>query len=134
MEGMIPGLVVVCGCVLGGRIMLERALQLLSPEQKVKMLDSFSRSRVTYIAGVFGAMILYAVVQNLGMSFEVSYFAALILPLMVLMVWTHVSSVRKLRALAIPDAYVRTFHRSRALGYAGIGTFVVLMARDWMRH
>ena len=134
MERMIPGLVVMCACVLGGRIMLERALQLLSPEQKVKMLDSFSRNRVTYIAAAFGAMILYAVVQNLGMSFEVSYFAALILPLMVLMVWSHVSSVRKLRTLAIPDAYVRAFHRSRALGYAGIGIFVALVVRDLMRR
>jgi hypothetical protein len=134
MERMIPGLVDMCGCVLGGRIMLERALRLLSAEQKVKMLDSFSRSRVTYIAAAFGAMILYAVVQSLGVSVEASYFAALILPLVVLMAWSHVSSVRRLRALAIPDAYVRTFQRSRALGYVGIATFLVLVVRDLTRR
>jgi len=66
---MMAGLIIMFGCTLAARIMRERSLQLLSAEQKVQLVDSFSRNRVLYLAIMFGVVILYVLANRLAMSY-----------------------------------------------------------------
>jgi UDP-N-acetylmuramyl pentapeptide phosphotransferase/UDP-N-acetylglucosamine-1-phosphate transferase len=83
---------------------------------------------------MFGVVILYVLANRLAMSFEVTYLLVLVVPIIGLLVWSHVASMSKLRALGIPDAYIRTFHRSRLLVYVGIATFVALVLVDFAKR
>src|SRR5213594_1704865 len=106
---MMAGLIFMFGCTLISRIMREKSLQLLTAEQKVQLVDSFSRSRVRNLAGLFGVVIIYFLASRLEMSVQITYLIALVIPMVGLLVWSHIASVTKLCALSIPDVYIRTF-------------------------
>ena len=131
---MVAGLVIMFGASLAARLMREKSLQHLSTEQKAQLVDSFSRSRVVHLAALFSVVVIYVLATNMGVSAHDAYLPALILPVVVLMVWSHVTIIRRLRSLAIPDAYVRTFHRARLLSYAGVGVFVLLALFGFAMH
>ena len=134
MTTMMAGLIFMFGCTLVSRIMREKSLQLLTAEQKVQLVDSFSRSRVRNLAGLFGVVIIYFLASRLEMSVQITYLIALVIPMVGLLVWSHIASVTKLRALSIPDAYIRTFHRAQLLTYVGLATFVTLFLVDFARR
>ena len=134
MTTMMAGLIIMFGCTLVSRIMREKSLQLLTAEQKVQLVDSFSRNRVGYLAVLFGVVIAYVLANRLEMPFHVTYLVALVIPMCGLLVWSHLATVSKLRALALPDAYIRTFHRARLLTYIGLVTFVTLVLVDFARR
>ncbi len=117
-----------CGGVLvssiGSRIMRERSLRLLTAEQKVLLLDAFSRNRVIYPSVAVGIAILYVLTVALGAPLAAGFLWAFLLPVVLLLAWSHVRIMMKLKALELPEAYRRVFNLGRLLGYCGLVFFL----------
>jgi len=120
---IVLGVGVVLGASLTARVISERSLRLLTAEQKVLLIDSFSRTRVLFPSVVLGMAMLYLVSIGLGAPVRpLAYatFAALI----GLMAWRHVAVARRLRTLDMPEAYRRAVRWAGVLTYAGLAVFI----------
>jgi hypothetical protein len=104
----------------------ERSLKLLSPEEKLKLLDSFSRLRA------FGALpMLLIVFSFFGITYLPrqlmwpAYFAAWAF-IAIYFVIVHLYVFRKMREFGINPAYLAAQSKARWISYGGIGAFFIL--------
>jgi hypothetical protein len=119
------GFVLLIAGVIGSRYLGERALKLLSPEEKLKLLDSFSGLRA------FGAVpLLLVFISFLGVSYLPSgwywpaYFGACVL-VGIYFVIIHRLIFRKMRDLGINANYIAAQQKVRWCAYGGIIAFFV---------
>jgi hypothetical protein len=99
--------------LIASRIMAERALKLLSSDEKLLLIDSFSKMRIyaplSYLVLVFAFLSLRHVVVGF---FWPSYFALVILFALIEVI-THRMVLHRLKALNINQAYQKAYSRSR---------------------
>jgi len=119
-------IVAMFGALIASRITRERSLRLLTSEQKVALVDSFSGSRVLYLVVALGVVVLYILALALRVPARAAYVYALIAPWLGVLAWSHVAVARRLRRLQMPQAYIRTFHRARFMVYGGLGVFLIV--------
>lgn len=122
MSGMvsIAGMVVFMVLLISSRILGERALSGLTKEEKLRLLDGFSRHRAYVLVPMFGLLLLTLVALQ-AMPSRARDIARLDLLFTVLMMGViHVVMMRKLDALSLPRAYVRRWLVARALNLVGV--------------
>jgi hypothetical protein len=123
---LIAGLVLLFVGLFGSRFLAERAMKLLSSEEKLALLDSFSRLRV------FGALPLaFVVLSFFGIGYLPpswmwpAYFGAWAL-LGIYLVIIHRVISRRLSDLGINAAYRVAYNRARWVSYSGFLVFFAL--------
>ena len=113
MDTFTVTLFIFLGCVLTSRIVAERALRKLSPDEKVRLMDAFSAMRAYSFVPVILIVLVGIGLPTLfpdgpwwlslsGLGACLVYIAAL-----------HYFEVRKIAALALPGSYTSTFFASR---------------------
>jgi hypothetical protein len=119
-------LVLLIGGLFGSRYLGERAMRLLSPEEKLKLLDSFPGLRV------FGALPLLLIgfsffgIGYLPQSFMwPAYFGAWALVALFFII-IHRIVFRKMTELGINSDYMAAQRKARWLSYGGWIAFFVL--------
>jgi hypothetical protein len=115
----IAGLVLLLVGLFAGRYMAERSMKLLSPDEKLKLLDSFSRLRV------FGSLpILIIGFLFMGMGYLPqslmwpAYFTGWAL-IAVFFVVIHLYVFRKLREFGINAEFLSAHSKARWVQYGG---------------
>ena len=123
----IAGLVLLLVGLFAGRYMAERSMKLLSPDEKLKLLDSFSRLRV------FGSLpILVVGFLFIGMGYLpqsmmwLAYFAAWAL-IALFFVVIHLYVFRKMREFGINAEFLSAHNKARWVQYSGWIAFFVLI-------
>jgi hypothetical protein len=120
------GLVLLVAGVIGGRFLGERATKLLTPQEKLILLDSFSRLRV------FGSLpLLFVFFSFFGIGYLPAawmwpaYFAAWAL-VAIYFVIVHRLVSRRLRELAINPDFQKAHAKARWMSYFGFLAFFIL--------
>lgn len=118
---LVPiAIAIFLGCVLISRIMGERALRQLSPDEKVRLLDAFSTLRaysfVPLIVIVLAAIGLPKLFPNGPWWLSILVLSACGIYVVAL----HVFEVRKIGKLGLPQSYTHRHFSSRYISYVGI--------------
>lgn len=125
------GLVGFVVAYIASRVVRERALKRLSTEQKARLLDAFSGYRTYFMSAAVGLPLLYFLAIKLWPSIQsilTPIFFVLFGLMLVLMTWL---SFRKLKALNLPNDYIRSFLVSSGIEYLGIAfLFAPLLIRS----
>ena len=124
------GLMLLLLGLFGSRLLSERATKLLSSDEKLVLLDSFSRIRV------FGTLPLIIMIFALfGMTYLPrvwlwpAYFGACAL-LALYFAIMHIIISRRLTKLGISASYRTAYNRARLVSYSGFLAFFVLNTID----
>ena len=125
----IFGVIVLAWAMLINRILSERALRRLSKEQKVTLVDSFSKHRVNSIIAVVVLLVLFFVAGRVSPG-SYPVLAWVFLALMVLMsIVATFLSFQKLKSLSLPKDYINKFLVRCVIYYAGIGVLLFTLVR-----
>ena len=128
MNPEILAILVLFGTILGTRWMNDRANQKLSIEQKAKLVDLFSKTRIWNFALLFGIVILYFIVLEYGiLEGRTALWVYALVVTLVLIVVAYLSS-RKLKENGFPDDYVKSYLTLSALRMAGLLIFFLLIS------
>lgn len=105
--------VLLLGGILISRMMSERALQELYPEQKVQILDSFSDLRkyamIPFIVLIVAYFLLMAYLPHYG----IIWIGLMVVAFISIQIGMTRKVIKRLRELHMPEGYTRTFLRSR---------------------
>ena len=119
------GVVVFILCIMVSRIVAERALRTLAPDQKLALLEAFSGARAYYFIPIAVFVILYmVVVYLLPEHHDVSFYGFLSLAVLSVLGMSGVSYY-KMKRLDLPRSYLVRFGLSRVISLLGV---VVLLA------
>jgi len=122
--------VVLLCTVVAGRILSERALRLLSADQKVSLVDAFRGQRaygLIPLVALFAAY--YALMSYTAVSRPV-LFVAYWMALLAYLVWSFWFTRRTLSTLNLPRAYLTQFGIARAIQYIGLGVSLAAVIGD----
>ena len=122
----VAALVLLLTGLFGSRYLAERAMKLLSSDEKLKLLDSFSRLRV------FGSLPLLVIFFSFfgigylpaGLMWP-AYFAAWLV-VVVYFILIHRLIFRRMTEIGINARYQAAHRRARWLLYSGFAAFFVL--------
>jgi len=120
--GMI-GVLILAGAVVASRFISESGLALLSDAEKTRLINDFSTVRKTTPVLVFGLV---------GVSLMKPDFASppvVLLLFASLMLGIFAFSVRKIRALDLPNSYLLRYGLSQVLVIAAVGAYLALIPR-----
>ncbi|MDX6614617.1 MAG: hypothetical protein QOD75_3803 [Blastocatellia bacterium] len=114
------GLIALVAAVIISRVIMEKALKRLRPDEKAKLLDAFSGYRIYNYAVILILMVFYFGAMRYFPE-SASAIAPMFLILFLLVTITiSVLSYRKLKGLGLPPQYVKNYLISLAVQYAGI--------------
>ena len=124
----IAGVVAMFAGLIIGRILSEKALRHLSAEEKLVLIDGFSRLRM--YGWIPLVVILASFVALLFSSHEwrVPGFFGLFAAFLGLIAWKHCYVRRRLRQLSVSGAYCRTITLAQVVSLLGFLTFFVCLA------
>ena len=123
MDKSIIGLIVFIAAYIVSRLIGERALKLLSENEKGRLLEGFSRNR---IFSLFGVIVLVAVHWAMQYYMPNNYLASLPVFVGVLVVYLLLSSIYayyKLKSIEMPENYINQFLLSTFVQYIGLFVF-----------
>ena len=116
----IIGLIVFFVLLVASRFLNEKALKILSSEEKVKLLDGFSNMRkynlipIIVFIGIYFLMNKYF--PQLYLVIFISYFGLLI----IFVILTSIITFKKLHKLELPKNYIKKYIFSMIIQYIGI--------------
>lgn len=123
----IVGFVLLVTGLIGSRFLVERAMKLLSPDEKLALLDSFSRLRVFgSLPMVFVVFLFFGIGYLRGPWAWPAYFGACALLAAYFVIMHRVVS-RRMRALNINIGFQAAHNKARWVAYSGILAFFVLV-------
>jgi hypothetical protein len=124
---MITGFAVLVIGLFSSRYITERAHRLLSPEEKLKLLDSFSSLRMfAPLPFAFLALCFFAIPYLPHNMFWLAYAFASALFAGYLII-THQIVLRRMRALGINKDYLAAYRKACWSTYGGFGAFFALV-------
>lgn len=119
-------LIVFIGCVFLSRIILNKAYQKLSSEEKVQLTDLFSvNSTYTYI-GVFISFLIYFLLIKFNVFDSQLIINFYISGLLVYLIVKYIKSNKKLKEYNFSQAYLNAYLYSRIVSF--IGFLVILFS------
>jgi hypothetical protein len=130
----IASLVFLFGGFIASRFLSERSLRLLSSEEKLTLLDSFSSLRA------FGSIPLILLVCSF---FALPHLPSRFIPLvffticLIIALWfaaLHIYVSRRLRQLFISPAYQKAHFRARLCSYIGWLGFFIFNTLNWLHE
>jgi hypothetical protein len=118
------GVGVLLAAVFAGRLINERGMRVLNPEQKARFVDAFATERKYSMVPLLAVVVVFiAYPGRLPMW-------ALLLALLGYVIAMSIFSVRKMRSIALPDSYVRAYTAARALQVGGLIVYFGIV-RGW---
>ena len=114
------GLIVLVAAVIISRVIMEKALKNLRPDEKVKLLDAFSGYRIYNYAAILILMVLYFGAMRYFPESTSAIAPVFLISFLLATVTTSVLTYRKLKSLGLPPQYVKNYLISFAVQYAGI--------------
>ena len=119
------GIVVFILCFAASRIVAERALMTLAPDQKLALLEAFSGARAYYFIPIAVLVILYMVVAYfLPEHHDAVFYGFLSLSVLGVLSMTGLG-FHKIKQLDLPRSYLLRLGLSRIISLLG---FLVLLA------
>jgi hypothetical protein len=119
----ISGYITLLASMIISRIINERGYRLLSDEEKVRLMDGFSKTRAYSLIPLFLLIGGYSVLMtktNLDKSvISIGFFSLLIAFILIRSVMNH----KKMKRLDMPDSYRRMFNISQIVSFIGIAWF-----------
>lgn len=109
---MYAGAAALIGGLLISRIMAERSLASLSADEKVALLDHFTRLRAYGSIPVVFVGICLIGLRRLPGPFMMPVFAAVVLLFASYVTWQHLFVQRRLRSLAICEPFIQAHRRA----------------------
>jgi hypothetical protein len=104
-----------------GRILNEKAMKLLSVEEKLNLIDAFSSMRayslipIVFIIGGYWLLVKYSEIGDQILS--IAYFGSLIMYLAVI----HIYSYKVLFKFNYPERFIQAYTVFRVVSFVGIG-------------
>ncbi len=120
----IISIVVLCVCIVISRIMSEKGLKTLSPEQKVSLLDEFSNQRKYSFIPIILILIVYIVVVHFFPEQSVTLYLVFIFCLLAYLVIMNIVTSKKLKKLGLPKSCLKLYLASRFVYYFGLVIFL----------
>ncbi len=127
MDNSIFGLIIFIIAYIAGRLVSERALKILTDEEKGRLLQGFSKYRIFSLLGVVVLVIIHYVLLSVAPN---SYFATIQVFVGALVLYLLVSSLfsfARLKKLNLPDKYINQYLLSTLIQYIGIFIFFGFM-------
>ncbi len=126
---MTYGLIAFLVGIIASRFLAEKGYATLTGDEKTRLMDGFSQHRKYSLIPLAVIVILYMgamqVVPHSHRELTWALLAGTVLYLVATTVWMQ----RRLRALDLPPAYVRTFLLARAISFVGV--LVLFGALQW---
>jgi hypothetical protein len=120
------GLLCLMAGLFGSRYLAERSLKLLSPEEKLKLLDAFSGMRLFAGLPMIAVALLFVGITYVSPQwFWSAYFTGLAL-FAVYFTVMHQLVYRKMAALGINAQFQAAHRKARWLAYGGFAAFFAL--------
>lgn len=121
---LIISIVVLCVCIVISRIISEKGLKILSPEQKANLLDEFSNQRKYSLIPIIFFFIAYMVVFPYFPEHSVVCYLAFVLCILLYLGVIHLVTSKKLNKLSIPKSCLKLYATSRIVYYLGLVIFL----------
>lgn len=118
---MTIGVVVLLLAVFGGRLINERGMSVLTPEQKARFIDAFSTQRKYSLLPLIAVVLLSAAFPGRLPIW------ALLSALVAYVVAISVLGVRKMRSIELPGSYIRSYTTSQAFQIGGLLVYFALL-------
>jgi small-conductance mechanosensitive channel len=120
-------LVYACALVIN-RILGEKALKRLTPEEKVKLLDSFAGHRIYSTVAMFILILLFFIVAKASPdSYQTLTWVFLVL-LIVMSIGSTLFTYAKLKSSTAPQHYITNFFIRCVVYYVGLVILLVTIA------
>jgi hypothetical protein len=134
MTGRDPlfNLIILVAAIIISRIIMEKALRPLSPDQKARLVDSFSGYRTWNLAAVLGLAVLYFAGLRYLPQWQAVTSLFFVIAFIVVTGIVSFLSWRKLKSLSLPDGYVKSYLISLGVQYVGIGFILAPMMADYV--
>jgi hypothetical protein len=111
--------------MIASRILSERALRLLTPDEKLRLLDSFSRLRAFGSIPLVLLVFIFFSITSFPPQFVMPGFLGAWALFAGFVAWQHYFVHRRLRELAISESYRAAFSRAQWVSRSGfIALFV----------
>jgi hypothetical protein len=123
------GLAAFFVAIIVSRILSERAVQLLTPEEKLRLLDSFSRFRALSSIPLVLVVFIFFSISSFPPQFVLPGFFGAWALLAGCIAWQHLFVHRRLRELSISRSYIAAFTRAEWITRSG---FVALFVFSTM--
>jgi hypothetical protein len=120
-------IVVLFAAIVISRIITEKALKRLSAEDKARLVDSFSGYRILNSTLLLGIFIIWIAATDFLPGWR--YTLTVIFVLSFLSVSAAISglSYRKMKNLALPGDYIKSYLLGLAIQYLGVGFVLASM-------
>ena len=122
------GIIILLLCIALSRIISERAIKFLSPEEKVILVDSFSNFRTYNLLPLVVIFIAFISANYLMPSLGVSLYIIFLFVTLVFLMVLQILIFRKLVALKMPAVYTKTYVFSKAIVIAGFACWIGITA------
>ncbi|OGY87707.1 MAG: hypothetical protein A2233_02045 [Candidatus Kerfeldbacteria bacterium RIFOXYA2_FULL_38_24] len=117
------GLISFLICLFLGRFLNEKALQVLNKDEKIKLMDGFSKMRKYNLIPI---IIFTILIILLGRTLQpVTNFIIFILLWIILIAVTHMFLFSKLKSLQLSDKYIKKIVLAQIIKFLGVGIFIV---------
>ena len=127
------GFVAMFAGLIIGRILGEKALRHLTSDEKLALVDGFSRLRMYGWLPLLLIMACFVALLFSPHEWRVPGFVALFAALLGLIAWKHFYVRRRLRQLSVSEAYCRTITLAQFVSLLGFLIFFVCVAITMMR-
>jgi uncharacterized membrane protein len=123
MDKSIIGFVAFIVAYIAGRFISERAIKLLSENEKGKLLQGFSKYRLFSLVGVIVLVVIHYATQALMPNSSFASFPVFVGVLVFYLLGSSIYSYKKLKDLEMPDNYINQFLFSTLIQYVGLFIF-----------
>jgi TRAP-type uncharacterized transport system fused permease subunit len=114
------GVISFLALIFLSRFYHEKGMSALNPDEKVKLLDSFSNMRKYYLIPImFLIGVFYVVKPYLSEHYLVSFFT-LLAAILIFALIVSIVSYRKVKRLSLNKEYMKHYYISRAILYIGV--------------
>lgn len=110
-------------------VLMQRALQRLSSEDKLKLLDTVSRERIPASLPVLALIVLFFVGLRWAPGRAILFFVLLTAALVGYSLVLSVLGARSLRVIGVPRAFSRAFALDRVIHFATIGLIFLICCK-----
>lgn len=122
-------IVVFIGCIFLSRIILNKAYQKLSSEDKLRLTERFSKNTTFIYIGVFLSFVIFFLLLEFNVFNQQLIFNGYISGLLIYSVIKYVQSAKKLKEDNFPITYLNAYLQSRIISF--IGFLVILFSINY---
>ena len=109
------GIIILFSAFIISRIISEKALRQLSPDQKVLILDSFSKMRMYNLIPLVLIIVAYFFIKEVTSFHSYVPYIFFLAILFLFVIAIQVVSFKKLKSLKLPDVYLKKYLTSQII-------------------